>query len=141
MWKKLRERYAVSNISTQVQLQMNLNRLCCSDKIMLDFVDQYEEIFNRLEGMGSAFPETMQVAILLSSLSEKSKSPYGAIVAAIQTAAKTLTWESVTARLLQEYDEKQWNNSSDGSKSLMQGHAMSSFAQNDRRVAPDSVRS
>ena len=49
----------------------------------------------------------MQVAILLSSFGEKSKSLYGAIVAAMQTAAEDLTWESVKARLLQEYDEKQ----------------------------------
>ena len=51
IWKSLCEMYAVSNICTQVQLQMKLNRLRYKDQIMSDFVDQYAEIFNRVGGM------------------------------------------------------------------------------------------
>ena len=110
MWKRLRERYAVSNVATQVQLQMKLNRLRYRDQEMSDFVDSFEEIFNRLEGMGSPFPERMQVAMLLSAFGDKSKSSYGPVVAAIQTAGgEHLNREDVTARLLQEYEEKQFS--------------------------------
>lgn len=40
MWKRLHDRYAVSNVATRVQLQMKLNRLRYTDQIMTDFVDQ-----------------------------------------------------------------------------------------------------
>ena len=77
---------------------------------MSDFIDSFEEIFNRLEGMGALFPEQMQVAMLLAAFGEKTQSPYGHIVAPMQNAGQDLYWENVTARLLQEFDEKQWNN-------------------------------
>ena len=93
MWKCLRERYAVANVSTQVQLQMKLNRFRYSEQSMSDFIDGFEEVFNRLEGMNSPYPEQMQVALFLSSFGEKSKSPYGPVVAALQTSPQTLTWE------------------------------------------------
>ena len=126
MWKRLRERYAVSNVATQVQLQMKLNRLRYRDQEMSDFVDSFEEIFNRLEGMGSPFPERMQVAMLLSAFGDKSKYSYGPVVAAIQTAGgENLNWEDVTARLLQEYEEKQFSHQSDsGMASPKTSHAL-----------------
>lgn len=65
MWLKLRERYVVSNIVTRVQLQAKLSQIQYSDQFMSDFVDSFEEIFNRLTAMGTAIAEEMQVAILL----------------------------------------------------------------------------
>ena len=127
MWSKLRERYAVSNISTQIQLQMKLNRLRYSDQVMTDFVDQFEEIFNRLEGMKCPYAESMQVAILLSAFGEKSKSSCGPVVAALQTTEGVLTWESVTARLLQEYDENQWNRGNASNAGSVNGVALYTF--------------
>ena len=75
MWNRLQERYAVSNVATQVQLQAKLGRLRYDGQPMSDFVDAFEEIFIRIEGMGHVFPEQMQVAMLLASFGEKSKSP------------------------------------------------------------------
>ena len=84
---------------------------------MSAFIDGFEEVFNRPEGMNSPYPEQMQVALFLSSFGEKSKSPYGPVVAALQTSPQTLTWENVTARMLQEYEEKQNNKEDSGSVS------------------------
>lgn len=102
MWKRLRDRYAISNVSTQVQLQTKLNRLEYSTQVMTDFVDEFEEIFSRLDGNGCSLPENIQVPMFLSSFGEKNQSSYGPIVAALQTAAGDLNWEIVTARMLQE---------------------------------------
>ena len=55
----------------------------------------------------------MQFALFSSSFGEKSKSPYAPVVAALQTSPEKLTWENVTARMLQEYEEKQ-NKKEDG---------------------------
>ena len=54
---------------------------------MTDFVDQFEEIFNPLERMGTPFSEEMQIVILLSSFGDKSKSAYSSVVAAMQTTS------------------------------------------------------
>lgn len=112
MWNRLQERYAVSNIATQVQLQAKLGRLRYDGQAMSDFIDAFEKIFIGIEGMGHAFPEQIQVAMVLASFGEKSKSSFGHIVAALQSAGQNLSWESVTARLLQEYEEQQWNHNS-----------------------------
>lgn len=45
--------------------------------------------------------------MLLASVGDKSKSPHGQVVSSLQTMSEKLTWESVTARLLQEFEEKQ----------------------------------
>lgn len=71
MWQRLKDRYAVCNVATQVQLQMKLNRLRYLDQQMSDYVDQFDVIFNRLKGMAASFLETLQVAIILSSFGEK----------------------------------------------------------------------
>lgn len=42
----------------------------------------------------------------------------------MQTGAELLSWDSVTARLLQEYDEKQWNRSSEGPSGSSHVHAL-----------------
>ena len=142
MWDCLRKRYAVSNVATQVQLQTKLNRLMYEDQTMSDFIDSFEEIFNRLEGMGSPFPEQMQVALLLSSFGQKSSSKYGSVVAALQTLTDSLTWEHVTARLLQEYEEQQWNSkqasSSTDTHALTAGAARFRHHQSDRRTGRET---
>ena len=115
MWKCLRERYAVANVSTQVQLQMKLKRLRYPEQSLSDFIDGFGEVFNRLEGINSLYPEQMQVAQFLSSFGEKSTSSYGPVVAALQTSPQTLIRENVTGRMLQEYEEKQHNKEDSGS--------------------------
>ena len=108
MWRKLRERYAVTNLATKVQLQTKLGRMVYKDQPMSDFIDDFEEVFNRLAGMDAEISESMQVAILLASFGEKSSSPYGHVITNIQSQGDAVGWDTVTARLLQEYDEKLW---------------------------------
>ena len=108
---------------------MKLNRLRYSNQVMTDFVDEFEEIFNRLDGMGSSFPENMQVAMFLSSFGEKNQTLNGPIVAALQTTASDLSWEIVTARMLQEYDEMQCNPDAGSTRNdQKRGHALASTA-------------
>lgn len=47
--------------------------------------------------------------MFLSSFTVKNQSSYGPITAALRTAAGYLRWEIVTARMLQKYDEMQWD--------------------------------
>ena len=110
MCARPQERYATSNISTQVQLQTRWNRLRYTRQPMSDFIESFEEIFNRPEGIGAIFREQMKVPMLLAAFGEKTQSLYGHIVAALQNSGQDLYWETVTARLLQEFYEKQWNN-------------------------------
>lgn len=67
------------------------------------FADGFEDIFIRIEGTGHAFPGQIQVVMLLASFSEKSKSPYGHIVAPLQSVGHDMAWERVSARLSHEY--------------------------------------
>ncbi|CAN8068751.1 unnamed protein product [Agarophyton chilense] len=54
MYQKLRERYATVNAATRVQLQTKLHNMkYVPGKIMSEFVDEFESVFNRLEGMSS----------------------------------------------------------------------------------------
>lgn len=106
MWIRLRERYAVSNIVTRVQLQTKLARFAYNGQAMPDFVDEFEEVFNRLSAMESPVSEELQVAMLLAAFGDKSKSEYGQVVSTLQTIETEMSWEKVTARLLQEYEEK-----------------------------------
>lgn len=108
MWTRLHERYAVSNVTTKVQLQTKLARLTYRSQPMSDYIDAFEEIFNRLEGMQSAIAEDMQVAMLLASFGDKNKSPFGHAIYSLRSGSETPSWETVTAKLLQDSDEKQW---------------------------------
>ena len=110
MCARLQERYATSNISGQVQLQTRLKSLPYTGEPMSYFIGSFQETFNRLEFMNALFPEQMQVAMLLAAFGEKTDSSYGHIIAAMQNARQELSWENVTARLLQKFDEKKWNN-------------------------------
>lgn len=108
IWRRLRDRYAVSNTATRVQLQSKLSRMCYTTQAMGDYIDAFEEIFNRLAGMGSVIDEDMQIALLLSSLGDSNRSRYGHIIISLQTVRESLSWETVTARLLQAFGENVW---------------------------------
>lgn len=66
MLLKLKERYAVSNVVTRVQLFSRINRLRYDGQIMADYVDAFEELYNRLEGMNCTIEENVRVATLLA---------------------------------------------------------------------------
>ena len=72
---------------------------------MSDYVDSFESIFERLDGMEAAVSEDMQVAILLASLT--SNKEYDNTVAALKTLSReNLTWDAVTSRLIEEHRAK-----------------------------------
>ena len=108
MWSRLSDRYAVTNVVTKVQLQTRLSKLSYQGQTMSDFIDIFEEIFNRLDGMQSNIQEDMQVAMFLASFGNKFQSSYGQVIASLQTLGDALSWETVTSRMLQEYDERTW---------------------------------
>ena len=58
--------------------------------------------------MGSNFSEEFQVAILLASFGDESTSTYGPVFASLHMTESEPTRESVTSRLLQEFEEKNW---------------------------------
>ena len=109
MWSRLSDRYAVTNVFTRVQLQTRISKFSYQGQSMSDFIDIFEEIFNKLDGMQSNIQEDMQVAMFLASFGNKFRSSYGQVIASLQTLVDALSWDTVTSRMLQEYDERAWN--------------------------------
>ena len=105
MWKLLKERYAVVNVATKVQLQYQMARLGYSNQSMSVYIDQFQTIFNKLAAIGSPVNDDTKVATLLASFGDKTKSPYGQLVTALQATDSVISWNMTTARLLQEYSE------------------------------------
>lgn len=71
------------------------------------YFDGMESIFIQLEAMNRPMIESLQVAMLLPSFANVDESPYVTVVTALQTLSEeNLTWRSVTARLIQEYDSR-----------------------------------
>ena len=85
MWRRLRDRYAVSNTATRVQLQSKLSRMSYKGQSMQEYVDSFEEIFNRLAAMDSIVSEDFQVAMLLASFGDKNRSQFGFAISSLQT--------------------------------------------------------
>lgn len=73
---------------------------------MQDYVDAFEETFNRLAAMDSVVTGDMQVSMLLASFGDKNRSRFGCALSSLQTVQENLDWETATAMLLQEYDEQ-----------------------------------
>lgn len=74
---------------------------------MSEYIDRIEFLFNRLDGMGSKFNESMQVATLITSFSSTSQSGYSTVITSLQTIFDVdSSWEKVTSILLQEYSTR-----------------------------------
>lgn len=56
--------------------------------------------------MESEISEDMQIAMLLDCFGDTKKSPYDHFVTSLQTINDSLSWETVTALLLQEFEEQ-----------------------------------
>lgn len=125
MWNRLKDRYAVSNTATKVQLQSKLSRMSYRLDSMEDYVDSYEEIFNCLSAIESKVADDMQVAMLLASFGDEKTSTFGHVLASHQSRQEKLDWETTTSILLQEYDDQlQRTGSSRKLKSMAPGHAL-----------------
>ena len=98
----MKERYAVVNVDTKVQLQYQMARLGYSNQSMSGFIDQFQTIFNKLAAIRSPVDDDTKVATVLASFGDKSKFPYGQLLTALQATDSLISWNMTTAKLLQE---------------------------------------
>ena len=91
---------------SKVQLHYQLARLPYSNQTMSIYIDQFQTIFHKLADISSLVDDDAKVSTLLASFGDKSKSPYGQLVTALQTGENSVSWNTPTARLLQEFHEK-----------------------------------
>ena len=96
------------NTAMKVQLLLRLNKLKHHGQSMGEYVDSFEEIYNRLKSMGCSIETEIRVATLLASFGDRDRSPYGHLVTALQLTAETSHWETVSAMLHQEFEDKAW---------------------------------
>ena len=108
MFAKLEKRYGTKSLASRVRLQTRLHRMAYdASKTMSEYVDELVKIFSKLNAGACSVTESLQVAILLSSFGTLDNSPYGPFVFALQTLEdETLTWDTATSRLLQEYSSR-----------------------------------
>ena len=82
---------------------------------MAEYVDRFESMFERLATMDAGISDDMQVAIFLSSFSNMKE--YDNIISALKTLkAEELTWDKVTARLIEEYKTRKVNGRTSSSR-------------------------
>lgn len=138
MWKRLMDPYAVTNVVTRAQLLTRLSKLSYRSQVMSDYIDNFEEIFNRLAGMEASMTEDMQVEIFMASFGDKGRFTYGQVIASFQTIEENISWEVVTYRMLQEYEEKTLQlRNSDRVRSSSCGHALQSRSYQRTMVLPE----
>lgn len=106
MYLRLKERYAIPNIATLVQLQARAARLLYKCQTKPDFIADFEDVYNRLSATGNEDSEPRQVATLLASFGDSEKPPYGHVITTLQLSKAALSWQATTSRLLQAYEEK-----------------------------------
>ena len=109
MWRKLCERYATATATKCVQLQTRLHQMNFSSaKAISEYIHEMEGTINRLECIECPVQESIKVASFLASFGDKSTSPYGPSISALETLSDdNLTWDLTTSLMLQEYDSKQ----------------------------------
>jgi transposase InsO family protein len=71
---------------------------------MLQYVSEFESLFDQLENMNEKIGESMRVAILFNSLSEAKE--YEGVITALRTISEEMTWEKATTRLIEEWERK-----------------------------------
>ena len=107
MLSLLDTRYASNRASNRVSILTSLySKRFTGKENMSKYVDEFEVLFNQLERMGEkvAIPETHKAPLLLASLGHGSA--LESTVAALRLQdTDSLSWESVTADLIQEWKQ------------------------------------
>jgi Reverse transcriptase (RNA-dependent DNA polymerase)/gag-polypeptide of LTR copia-type/GAG-pre-integrase domain/Integrase core domain len=99
MVEKLRERYASTKLTTRMSLMSELQSLRYTAGDMGEYIDRYAGILDRLETMSAKVPEELAIIMFLHSMGSK----FEATIAALRTMGDdNLSWDDVTARLLEE---------------------------------------
>jgi hypothetical protein len=105
IWKRLHERYASDSTSNKVSLQGTLmKKRYPRNGDMLQYVSEFESLFDQLENMNEKIGESMRVAILFNSLSEAKD--YEGVITALRTISEEMTWDKATTRLIEEWERK-----------------------------------
>ncbi len=106
MLELLDKRYASTRSATRISLLTAVYSKKYADKQnMARFVDEFESLFAQLERIGTqvAIPEQHKAPLLLASMGNDSK--LESTVSALRLKdTEDLTWEAVTADLIQEYN-------------------------------------
>jgi hypothetical protein len=99
MLAKLRERYASTKLSTRMSLIAELHNLRYKNGDMGEYVDIYAALLDRLEAMNAKIPTELAIIMFLHSMNGK----FEATIAALKTMSDdSLTWNDVTARMIEE---------------------------------------
>jgi gag-polypeptide of LTR copia-type len=99
MLQKLRERYASTMLSTRMSLMSELHSLLYKSGDMGEYIDRYTRLLDGLELMAAKIPEEIASIMFLHSINGK----FEAIIADLRTMGdENLTWDGVTAHLLEE---------------------------------------
>lgn len=105
MWRKLKTRYASSTVHSKVvmyQKIMTKKPQFAKNFTMENYIAEFESLFNQLADMGETVNETLKVAILLLSLSQKRE--LQSTIAALTTLSDAeLSWDKATSRMIDEY--------------------------------------
>jgi hypothetical protein len=87
----------------RVQLPTVANKRLKKGGNMLNHIEEFEQLYDRLDSMGDAVVEGQRVPTLLASLG----SEYGSIIVALPTIPVELSWDDLTARLQDEYERRE----------------------------------
>lgn len=103
MLRKLDERYDSKSAAARISKMTELitMRYDSINKNMGTHIDQMAAVLEQLEGMNTAIPQELSIALLIASIQAEE---LHALTAAVKTLNDdSTTWEKVTARLLEEH--------------------------------------
>jgi hypothetical protein len=116
MVKRLRERYASTKLSTRMSLMAELQAMRYKTGDMAEYVDKYAALLDRLEAMNAKVPSDLAIIMFLHSMDGKFE---GTITALRTLGDDKLTWDDVTARLIEEFNTSVKGQSSGGNATAL----------------------
>jgi gag-polypeptide of LTR copia-type len=101
MVKRLREPYASTKLSTLMSLMAELQAMRYKTGDMAEYVDEYAALRDRLEAMNAKVPSDLAIIMFLHLMDGKFE---GTSTALRTLGCDKLTWDDVTARLIEEFN-------------------------------------
>jgi gag-polypeptide of LTR copia-type len=101
MWKRLQARYSNKSGNAEVMVYDRIAAVSLkADGNVRSLISDLAVLYDRLLSMGDEVSESQRVAKLLGVVRDE----YEFVVTALRTVSNKLTWDSVAARLQDEYD-------------------------------------